>query len=132
MRGLVIYPYMILHFDVGRDRSLYALKAAVADSRRIFLGTQKDPSVVEPTASDLYQVGVVAEVRQILKTPDNTTRVLVEGLYKVKLVSMEQTEPYLEYSVTEINTRNVELSEVTKQHYPVCCLKVQGLCCNCS
>jgi ATP-dependent Lon protease len=114
MRGLVIYPGMILHFDVGRDRSLYALKAAVADSRRIFLVTQKDPSVVEPTASDLYQVGVVAEVRQILKTPDNTTRVLVEGLYKVKLVSMEQTEPYLECAVTEINTRNVELSEVTK------------------
>lgn len=84
MRGLVIFPRMILHFDVGRDYSVNAVKAAVEGDRRIYLVAQKDSMVTDPVNEDVYDVGVVAEVRQTVKTPDGNTRVLVEGLYRAK------------------------------------------------
>lgn len=84
MRNLVIFPRMILHFDVGRDYSVNAVKAASEGDRKIFLIAQRDSSVSVPTGSDMYKVGVVAEIRQTLKTPDGNTRVLVEGLYRAK------------------------------------------------
>ncbi|MCL2085971.1 MAG: endopeptidase La [Oscillospiraceae bacterium] len=102
MRGLVIFPNMILHFDVGRDKSISALRAAANGNRKIFLSAQKDLGSPEPLLEEIYQIGVIAEVRQILKTPDNTTRVLVEGLSKAKLLSYEMTEPYLECAVLPI------------------------------
>ncbi|MDR1753557.1 MAG: endopeptidase La [Eubacterium sp.] len=102
MRGLVIFPNMILHFDVGRDKSISALKASASGNRKIFLVAQKDSSVVDPLVDEIYSVGVIAEVRQILKTPDNTTRVLVEGISKAKLLSFEMTEPYIECLVQPI------------------------------
>jgi ATP-dependent Lon protease len=102
MRGLVIFPHMILHFDVGRDKSVDALKAAANGERKIFLVAQKDASVAEPTIDDVYKIGVVTEVRQILKTPENATRVLVEGLYKAKLISLDATEPYFKCTVSRV------------------------------
>ena len=94
MRGLVIFPRMILHFDVGREYSIKALRAAAEGSRRIFLTAQKDPSVVDPLPSEVYQIGVVAEVRQILKTSDSSTRVLVEGLYRAKATDFHKEDEY--------------------------------------
>ena len=94
MRGLVIFPRMILHFDVGREYSVKALRAAAEGSRRIFLVAQKDPSTIDPLPSDVYQVGVVAEVRQILKTSDGATRVLVEGLYRAKATDFHKEGDY--------------------------------------
>ena len=94
MRGLVIFPRMILHFDVGREYSVNALRAAAEGSRRIFLVAQKDPSTIDPLPSDVYQVGVVAEVRQILKTSDGATRVLVEGLYRAKATDFHKEGDY--------------------------------------
>ncbi len=95
MRGLVVFPKVVMHFDVSRERSETALKAALSDNKLIFLTAQKDNLVEEPQFKDVYQVGVVAEIRQVLKTPDNITRVLVEGLYRAKLVNIRQFEPYL-------------------------------------
>lgn len=102
LRGLVIYPGMILHFDVGREKSILALKAASEGDKRIFLVTQKDMGMSEPDPKDVYKVGVVAEVRQLLKGSDNFTRVLVEGIYKAKVVDVIDTEPYFEFMVEEL------------------------------
>ena len=95
LRGLVIFPGMILHFDVARDRSVNALKAAIENDRRIFLVTQKDEETEEINASQLYRIGVVAEIRQILNTPDGSTRVLVQGLFTAKASSIVKTDPFL-------------------------------------
>ncbi len=95
IRGLVVFPKVVMHFDVSRERSEMALKAALSDDKLIFLTAQRDNSVEEPGIKDLYQVGVVAEIHQILKTPDNVTKVLVEGKYRAKLLKIEQNVPYL-------------------------------------
>ena len=105
MRGLVIFPRMILHFDVGRDYSVKALRAAAEGSRRIFLAAQKDATVTDPIPSDMYQVGVVAEVRQMLKTPDGSTRVLVEGLYRAKATDFHKEGDYYVATPTELKDR---------------------------
>lgn len=105
MRGLVIFPRMILHFDVARDYSVNALKAASDNDRRIFLTAQKDASVNNPVNSDVYKIGVVAEIRQTLKTPDGNTRVLVEGLYRAKAEDFHREESYYAASPTAFNDR---------------------------
>ena len=105
MRGLVIFPRMILHFDVGRDYSVSAVKAASEGDRRIFLAAQKDASVNNPVNSDVYKIGVVAEIRQTLKTPDGNTRVLVEGLYRAKAEDFRKEGEYYVASPAALNDR---------------------------
>lgn len=105
MRGLVIFPRMILHFDVGRDYSVNAVKAAAEGDRRIYLVAQKDSMVTDPVNSDVYGVGVVAEVRQTIKTPDGATRVLVEGLYRAKADDFRKEGDYYVASPTALNDR---------------------------
>jgi ATP-dependent Lon protease len=116
MRGLVIFPKMILHFDVGREKSVDALKAAASSGRKIFLVTQEDPNYNSEEVNDsvIYKVGVIAEVRQLLKTPENTTRVLVEGLHKAKLISIDSQEPYLQVTVSPIRQTASRLSDSEK------------------
>lgn len=118
MRGLVIFPKMILHFDVGREKSVSAIRAAINGDRKIFLVAQRDASVESPTQDDIYKVGVVAEVRQVLKTPDNNTRVLVEGLYKAKLTDFSDNGDYIECGISAIAIRKTpELSEREENAY---------------
>ncbi|MCL1866403.1 MAG: endopeptidase La [Oscillospiraceae bacterium] len=117
MRGLVIFPKMILHFDVGREKSVNALKAAATSGRKIFLVTQQDPVIIDGEESEegaIYKIGVIAEVRQLLKTPENTTRVLVEGLHKARLVSVDSREPYLQCTVTPIRQSVTRLAASEK------------------
>jgi len=111
MRGLVIFPHMILHFDVGREKSVDALRAAANGTRKIFLVSQRDLNAPEPGPDDIYKIGVIAEVRQILKTPENATRVLVEGLTKAKLVSFDTSGPYFRCAVKAIPAPVSRLSE---------------------
>lgn len=115
LRGLVIFPGMILHFDVGRTRSINALKAAVEGGREIFLVAQKDASVSDPDINDIYTTGVVAEIRQILKTPDGTTRVLVEGLYKAKFEGIVQNEDYFLFQISEITEKRSDRISQSEQ-----------------
>ncbi len=115
MRGLVIYPEMILHFDVAREKSILALKAATENDRKIFLVAQKDPLITDPTEKDVFKVGVVAEVRQIISTPDSTTRVLVEGLYRAKLHTFTMTEPYYEMEVLPMHVPQKAISQTNNQ-----------------
>lgn len=102
MRGLVVFPNIVMHFDVARQKSIEALKSALSGDRKIFLVTQKDIIIDDPQQKDLYQIGVVAEIRQILKAPDNITRVLVEGLYKAKLVNITAEDPYMTAEIKKL------------------------------
>jgi ATP-dependent Lon protease len=90
LRGMVIFPKTVMHFDVGRKKSIIALNEAMADNQLVYLAAQQDIRVEEPGPEDLYQVGVVAEVRQVLKMPNDTLRVLVEGLYRARAASYDQ------------------------------------------
>lgn len=102
MRGLVIYPGMVMHFDVGRERSISAIKEAMSKDRRIFLVTQRDMVTSDPDTNEIYKIGVVAEIRQVLKTAENATRILVEGIYKAKLNEVTSRDPFLEANVVEL------------------------------
>lgn len=113
LRGLVVFPAMVLHFDIGRERSVNAVKAAAEGNGRIFLVAQKDAAQTEPELSDIYEVGVIAEVRQLLTTPDGSTRVLVEGLTRAKRVKSVPGKEYLQFEVKELPVRGMELSEST-------------------
>ena len=115
LRGLVVFPNMFIHFDVGREKSINALKAAVNNDRRIFLVAQRDAAVAEPSDDDVYKVGVVAEIRQVLKTPDNTTRVLVEGLYRAKLNDFRALTDFYTSIVTPIEEKSIENREIYKE-----------------
>ncbi|MGN0670760.1 MAG: endopeptidase La [Oscillospiraceae bacterium] len=114
LRGLVIFPSMVLHFDVGRERSVAALKAAAAGDGKIFLVAQKDAGDTDPTSENIYNVGVVAEIRQLLSTPDGSTRVLVEGLYRAKTVRSVPCSEYLKYEVKAMPTRGAAMSASTE------------------
>lgn len=111
LRGLVVFPSMVLHFDVGRERSVAALKAALANDGHIFLVSQKNAGDVDPDTNDIFSVGVVAEIRQLLTTPDGLTRVLVEGLYKARIVNEISCAEYLKFEVAKIAVKPFQLSE---------------------
>ena len=85
LRGLTIFPGMAISFPAGRQKSLDALQAAEENGKEIFLVTQKDPSTPDPGRNDVYDIGVLAEVKQVLKLPGNLTHVIVEGKYRGRL-----------------------------------------------
>ena len=101
MRGLVCFPGLIMHFDVARDISVKAVEESVKKDRMIFLTAQKDVYVENPKEEDLYKIGVVAEVRQTLKTPDNVMRVLVEGAYRAKITGFKEEDGMIKCSVRD-------------------------------
>ena len=85
LRGLVVFPGMLLHFDVGRKKSILALNESMGQEQTILLVTQKELTDDDPGEDGLYTVGVVAKVRQVLKLPGDNLRVLVEGLYRARV-----------------------------------------------
>lgn len=95
LRGLTVYPKMMIHFDVGREASVKALEEAMASNDPIFLVAQRDIRVESPRMEQLFPVGTVSAVRQILRLPGKSIRVMVEGLFRAKLSTLTQTEPYL-------------------------------------
>ena len=92
LRDIVVFPQMIVPLFVGRDKSVSALEAAMAADKEIFLVAQLDPAEDDPDRDDLYDLGVVASVVQLLKLPDGTVRVLVEGKRRAKLVELGLSE----------------------------------------
>ncbi len=103
MRDIVAFPNMVMHFDVARTRSVLALKAALENDGMVFLTTQKDLIIDKPEFKDLYKIGVIAEIKQIIKAPDGYSRVLVEGLYKAKAQNVYLIdENYLEAEVKRL------------------------------
>lgn len=105
LRGLVVFPGDILFFDVGRPQSLAALREAIDGDQILFLVSQKDESVEEPNESDLYSVGTVARVRQVLRLSGETLRIMVEGLYRATLTEFLQSEPFFVAVSTERSDR---------------------------
>lgn len=95
LRGLTIYPKMMVHFDVGREASIKAIEEAMSSNTSIFLVAQKDIRVEVPDRNHLFDIGTVSTVRQILRLPGKTIRVMVEGEYRARLHDLVQTEPYL-------------------------------------
>ena len=102
LRGLVVVPGVVTHFDVGRLKSAKSVEEAMRADQRIFLTAQKDLSVDDPKKNDLYAVGTVAIVKQILRMPGDNMRILVEGKFRAELVDCIQSEPYLFARVEEI------------------------------
>ena len=94
LRGLLVYPTMVLHLDVGRDKSVQALEKAMVDNHLIFLTTQKDLSIDVPIEEDLYRLGTLTKVKQMLKLPNGTIRVLIEGLKRAEIIEFLDEPDY--------------------------------------
>jgi ATP-dependent Lon protease len=101
LRGLLVYPSMVLHLDVGRDKSVKALEKAMVEENLILLASQEEVHIEEPKPEDIYMVGTVAKVRQMLKLPNGTIRVLVEGLHRAKIQKYVPNDEF--YEVTAID-----------------------------
>ncbi|MDQ0270013.1 endopeptidase La [Cytobacillus purgationiresistens] len=111
LRGLLVYPTMVLHLDVGRDKSVQALEKAMVDDHLIFLTTQKDISIDEPEEDELYHVGTLTRVKQMLKLPNGTIRVLVEGLKRAEVIEFLEDDKHFSVKVKvheESESKDVE------------------------
>ncbi len=102
LRGYVIFPYTVLNLDVGRDKSIAALEQAMLDQGQIMLAAQKDVQQEEPTPDGIYQMGTIAHVKQLIKLPGGTVRVLVEGLARASIQSYEDVHGYYRVKVLPI------------------------------
>ena len=100
LRGLLVFPAMVLHIDVGRDRSIAALEQAMMDDQIVFLAAQKDMAVEQPEKDDLHKIGTLAYVKQMLKLPNGTIRVLVEGLERGQWKDYEEEDKFTVVEVT--------------------------------
>ena len=100
LRGLAVFPDQTIHFDVGRSKSIHALEAAMKADQTLLLIPQKDMLVDDPRLIDLYSVGTVAKVKQVLKTQGENLRVLVTGICRGKITELSQSDPYL-YGIVE-------------------------------
>lgn len=100
LRGLVVFPDMQLHFDVGRKKSISALKSAMSSNQKVFLVCQKDAGVDEPGINDLYEIGVVCNILQMIRIPNSENlRVVVEGVERGALMTLTQTKPFINATV---------------------------------
>ena len=101
LRGLTVFPYMVLHFDVGRERSINALEEAMVNDQMIFLSSQKEAETSSPTSEDVFDVGTVSRIKQMLKLPGDNIRVLVEGVARGRVAKYVQEIPYFVVEVDE-------------------------------
>jgi ATP-dependent proteinase. Serine peptidase. MEROPS family S16 len=115
LRDVVVYPHMVIPLFVGRERSIDALDAAMKDNKQILLVAQKEAEVDEPDIADLYEVGTLANILQMLKLPDGTVKVLVEGIQRSKVLRYEETGSYFSVVVTEIH----DVLKLTEQEQDV-------------
>ncbi len=102
LRGLAVFPYMVLHFDVGRDKSINALEEAMVDEQLIFLTSQKEAEVDLPSTEDFYHIGTICKIKQMLKLPGDTIRVLVEGISRGQVKEILEEEPYFKAVLEEV------------------------------
>ncbi|WP_346992854.1 endopeptidase La [Alteromonas gracilis] len=111
LRDVVVYPHMVIPLFVGREKSIRCLEAAMENDKQIFLVAQKDAGVDEPEADDIYTVGTIATILQLLKLPDGTVKVLVEGSVRGQIDSYQQSEPYFVANVEQLEDEAIEESE---------------------
>ena len=117
LRGLSILPNMIVHFEVSRNKSKMAIESAMLKDQNIFLLTQRDTEVEDPNQEDLYEFGTVAKIKQIVKLPKDSLRVMVEGTYRGHLNNLIMTEPMLKAEVTVYDKTICEINETQLPGY---------------
>ena len=101
LRGLTILPGMVQHFDISREKSVRAVETAMMGNQKIYLVTQRHPEQEVPTAADLYQVGTVSQIKQIVKMPGGNIRVMVEGEKRAALLTLFEEGAYLEAEIED-------------------------------
>ena len=111
LRDVVVYPHMVIPLFVGREKSIRCLEAAMENDKQIFLVAQKDAGVDEPEADDIYTVGTIATILQLLKLPDGTVKVLVEGSVRGQVDGYQQSEPYFVANVEKLEDEAIDESE---------------------
>lgn len=114
LRGLVVFPNNLVHFEVGREKSIAAVEWAMANNSNVFLAAQKEMETSEPTQQDLYTYGVVAEVKQVLRVSDELVKVLVEGKYRAKLTELDTTGDFLLSAVRSAPVRAAKPEEAVE------------------
>ena len=103
LRGLTVFPNMVLHFDIGREKSINALEKAMITGQHIFLSSQKDENTDLPTPDDFYHVGTIGKIKQMLKLPGDSIRVLVEGMFRGRIEEVMFEVPYFRCKVRRID-----------------------------
>lgn len=111
LRGLLVYPSMVLHLDVGREKSVRALERAMVEDHMILLCSQSEVNIEEPTQEDIYRIGTVARVRQMLKLPNGTIRVLVEGVVRAEVLDYLPNDEFYEVMIKELPEQETDDSE---------------------
>ena len=99
LRGMTILPSMIVHFDVSRDKSIKAIEHAMVSGQKLFVTAQKNPDTADPAMEDLYRIGTIVEIKQLVKLPHDILRVLVEGLERAELLDLDLSAGYLDAEV---------------------------------
>lgn len=112
IRGIGIFPDTVIHFDIGREKSINALEEAMLEDSDIFLTVQKEADIDSPKEDDFYEVGVICKIKQMIKMPGDNIRVLVEGITRAKISSINQEDPYFEVNLDEyIYNGSMDLSD---------------------
>ena len=131
MRGMTVLPGMILHFDINRARSIEAVQKAMVNDQRLFLVSQQDASVEEPKGEDLYTVGTIARIKQMLKLPNRNVRIMVEGMKRARLLTIEKEDPYLVCEVQPLEDQGVldpvsegAMARVIREQLEACLLEL--------
>lgn len=114
LRGLLVFPTMVLHLDVGRAKSVQALEAVMVDDHEILLATQKEISIDEPAEDEIYKIGTLAKVKQMLKLPNGTIRVLVEGLQRARIESFLENEEMFQVEITPLTDEEIDTESEKK------------------
>ena len=111
LRDVVVYPHMVIPLFVGREKSIQCLEVAMENNKQIFLVAQKDAGVDEPTTDDIYTTGTIATILQLLKLPDGTVKVLVEGIVRGHVQEYCQHEPFFKGHIQAMHDEPVEESD---------------------
>lgn len=107
LRDIVVYPKMIVPLFVGREKSIRALQEVVDNDKNIVLATQKNAAVEEPVADDIYHIGTLGTILQLLKLPDGTVKVLIEGLERVKIEKFEDNNEFMEVTASVLPEKTI-------------------------
>lgn len=110
LRGIVVFPGMVTHFDCGRDRTIGAIEESEIRDSKIFLVSQIDEEIEDPTMDEIYTVGAVASIKQILKIPGGIVRILIEGETRGRILSSEEKDKYTEVEVEILETEEIEMN----------------------